>query len=131
MAPDHPKKILGVHRDRMHESKVSLDGFTIRKSRSSHPSLEKSILIATILKIPKLQDYLVLAVVVRELSKHQSVSCLIDAFVIARFTSLSCYSSVKTRIRPVKSYQMTPGPKNKPCSTTLKWWEPPSYNITP
>ena len=28
--------------------------------------------IATILKIPKLQDYLVLAVVVRGLSKHQS-----------------------------------------------------------
>ena len=40
MAPDHPKMILGVHRDRMHESKVSLDGFTIRNSRSFHPSLE-------------------------------------------------------------------------------------------
>ena len=53
MAPDHPKMILGVHRDRMHESKVSLDGFTIRNSQSSHPSLEYSILIATILKIPK------------------------------------------------------------------------------
>ena len=64
MAPDHPKMILGVHRDRMHESKVSLDGFMIRKSQSSHPSLEQSILIATILKIPKLQDYLVLAVAV-------------------------------------------------------------------
>ena len=72
MAADHPKMILGVHRDRMHESKVSLDGFTIRNPRSSHPSPEQSILIATILKIPKLQDYLVLAVVVRELSKHQS-----------------------------------------------------------
>ena len=60
----------------------------------------------TILKIPKLQDYLVLAVVVRELSKHQSVSCLIVAFVIARFTSLSCYSSAKTRIQPVKLYQI-------------------------
>ena len=106
MAPDHPKMILGVHRDRMHESKVSLDGFTIRNPRSSHPSLEQSILIATILKIPKLQDYLVLAVVVRELSKHQSASCLIVAFVIARFTSLSCYSSAKTRIRLVKSYQI-------------------------
>ena len=35
-----PKMILGVHRDRMHESKVSLDGFTIRKSRSPHASLE-------------------------------------------------------------------------------------------
>ena len=43
---------------------------------------------------------------VRELSKHQSVSCLIVAFVIARFTSLSCYSSTKTRIQPVKSYQI-------------------------
>ena len=30
MAPDHPKMILGVHRDRMHESKVSLGGFMIR-----------------------------------------------------------------------------------------------------
>ena len=43
---------------------------------------------------------------VRELSKHQSVSCLIVAFVIARFTLLSCYSSEKTRIQPVKSYQI-------------------------
>ena len=40
MAPDHPKMVLGVHRDRMLESKVSLDGFTIRNSRSPHPSLE-------------------------------------------------------------------------------------------
>ena len=47
-----------------------------------------------------------LAVVLRELSKHQSVSCLIVAFVIARSTSLSCYSSAKTRIRPVKLYQI-------------------------
>ena len=106
MAPDHPKMILGVHRDKMHESKVSLDGFTIRKSRSPHPSLEQSILIATILKIPKLQDYLVLVVVVRELSKHQSASCLIVSFVIARFTSLSSYSSAKTRIQLVKLYQI-------------------------
>ena len=106
MAPDHPKMILGVHRDRMHESKVSLDGFTIRNPRSSHPSLETSILIATILKIRKLQDCLVLAVVVRELSKHQSASCLIVVFVIARFVSLSCYSSAKTRIQLVKSYQI-------------------------
>ena len=43
---------------------------------------------------------------VRELSKHQSASCLIVAFFIARFASLSCYSSAKTRIRPVKSYQI-------------------------
>ena len=43
---------------------------------------------------------------VRELSKHQSASCLIVAFVIARFASLSCYSSAKTRIRLVKMYQI-------------------------
>ena len=47
-----------------------------------------------------------LAVVVRELSKHQSVSCLIVAFGIARFASLRCYSSVKTRTRLVNSYQI-------------------------
>ena len=47
-----------------------------------------------------------LAVVVRELSKHQSASCLIVAFVIVRFASLSCYSSVKTRIRLVRMYQI-------------------------
>ena len=43
---------------------------------------------------------------VRELSKHQSTSCLIVVFVIARFMSLSCYSSAKTRIQPIKSYQI-------------------------
>ena len=43
---------------------------------------------------------------VRELSKHQSASCLIVVFVMVRFTSLSCYSSVKTRIQLVKSYQI-------------------------
>ena len=43
---------------------------------------------------------------VRELSKHHSVSCSIVAFVLARFTSLSCYSSAKTRIQLVKSYQI-------------------------
>ena len=43
---------------------------------------------------------------VRELLKHQSVSCLIVAFVIMRFASLSCYSSAKTMIRPVNSYQI-------------------------
>ena len=47
-----------------------------------------------------------LAVVVRELSKHQCAFCLIVAFVIARFTSLSCYSSAKTSIRLVKLYQI-------------------------
>ena len=46
---------------------------------------------------------------VRELSKHQSASCLIVVFVIVRFASLSCYSSAKTRIQPVKSYHMTMG----------------------
>ena len=62
--------------------------------------------MATIIKIPKLQEYLVLAVVVRKSLKHQSSSCLIVVFVIARFVLLSCYSSAKTRIQPVKSYQI-------------------------
>ena len=106
MAPDHPKMILGVHRDRMHESKVSLDGFTIRNSRSSHPSLEYSFLIATIHKIPKLQDDLVLAVVVRGLSMHQSAFLFDCCIFIARFASLSCYSSAKTRIQLVKLYHL-------------------------
>ena len=106
MAPDHPKMVLGVHRDRIHESKVSLDGFMIRNSKSPHPSLEQSICIATILKIPKLQDYFVLAVVVRVLSKHQSAFLFDCCVFIARFASLSCYSSAKTRIRPVKLYQI-------------------------
>ena len=43
---------------------------------------------------------------VRGLLKHQSASCLIVVFVLARFASLSCYSSVKTRIQPVKLYQI-------------------------
>ena len=47
-----------------------------------------------------------LAVVVRELSRHQCAFCLIVAFFIVRFTSLSCYSSAKTRIQPVKVYQI-------------------------
>ena len=43
---------------------------------------------------------------VRELSKHQ-VAFLFDCCVfIVRFASSSCYSSAKTRIRPVKSYQI-------------------------
>ena len=106
MAPDHPKMVLGVHRDRMHKSKVSLDGFTIKNPQFLHPSLESSISIATILKIPKLQDYLVLAVVVRELSKHQGAFLFDCCVFIARFASSSCYSSAKTSIRPVKSYQI-------------------------
>ena len=47
-----------------------------------------------------------LAVVVRGLSKHQSAFLFDCCIFIARFASLSCYSSAKTRIRPVKSYQI-------------------------
>ena len=43
---------------------------------------------------------------VRELSKHQCCFLFDCCVVIARFASLSCYSSVKTRIRPVKLYQI-------------------------
>ena len=57
MVPMHPQVILGACRDGMHKIKVSLDGFTMRRSRSVHPDLEKPILMVTILKIPKLQDY--------------------------------------------------------------------------
>ena len=46
-----------------------------------------------------------LAVVVRELSKHQGAFLFDCCVFIARFASSSCYSSAKTRIRPVKSYQ--------------------------
>ena len=43
---------------------------------------------------------------VRGLSKHQS-AFLFDCCVFsARFALLSCYSSAKTRIRPIKSYQI-------------------------
>ena len=45
---------------------------------------------------------------VRELSKHQSAFLFDCCIVIARFASLSCYSSAKTRIRPVKLYKPTP-----------------------
>ena len=106
MAAGHPQMILGACRDRMHEIKVSLDGFTIRRSQSVHPDLEESIFIATILKIPKLQDYLGLAVVVRELSQAPMCFLFDCCIFIARFTSLSCYSSAKTRIRPIKLYQI-------------------------
>ena len=41
---------------------------------------------------------------VRGLSKHQSAFLFDCCVFIARFASLSCYSSAKTRIRPVKSY---------------------------
>ena len=43
---------------------------------------------------------------VRGLSKHQSAFLFDCCIFIARFVSLSCYSSAKTRIRPVKSYQI-------------------------
>ena len=43
---------------------------------------------------------------VRELSKHQSAFLFDCCVFIARFASLSCYSSVKTRIRLVKLYQI-------------------------
>ena len=42
---------------------------------------------------------------VRELSKHQGVFLFDCCVFIARFASSSCYSSAKTRIQPVKSYQ--------------------------
>ena len=82
MAPDHPKMILGVHRDRMHESKVSLGGFHDQKS-TIFPSKPRIInFINTILKIPKLQDYLVHAVVVRDCKSTRVLSCLIVAFLL-------------------------------------------------
>ena len=43
---------------------------------------------------------------VRELSKHQSAFLFDCCIFIARFALLSCYSSVKTRIQPVKLYQI-------------------------
>ena len=43
---------------------------------------------------------------VRELSKHQGALLFDCCVFIARFASSSCYSSAKTRIRPVKSYQI-------------------------
>ena len=47
-----------------------------------------------------------LAVVVRGLSKHQSAFLFDCCVFIARFASSSCYSSAKTRIQPVKLYQI-------------------------
>ena len=43
---------------------------------------------------------------VRELSKHQGAFLFDCCVFIARFAPSSCYSSAKTRIRPVKSYQI-------------------------
>ena len=43
---------------------------------------------------------------VRGLSKHQSAFLFDCCVFIARFALLSCYSSAKTRIRTVKSYQI-------------------------
>ena len=51
---------------------------------------------------------------VRGLSKHQSAFLFDCCIFIARFASLSCCSSAKTRIRPVKSYQIN----ESFCSTT-------------
>ena len=42
---------------------------------------------------------------VRGLSKHQSAFLFDCCVFISRFMSLSCYSSAKTRIRLVQSYQ--------------------------
>ena len=47
-----------------------------------------------------------LAVVVIGLSKHQSAFLFDCCVFIARFASLSCYSSAKTRIPLVKLYQI-------------------------
>ena len=43
---------------------------------------------------------------VRELSEHQGAFLFDCCVFIARLASSSCYSSAKTRIRPVKSYQI-------------------------
>ena len=43
---------------------------------------------------------------VRELSEHQGAFLFDCCVFIARFASSSCYSSAKTRIRLVKSYQI-------------------------
>ena len=43
---------------------------------------------------------------VRGLSKHQSAFLFDCCIFLARFASSSCYSSAKTRIRLVKSYQI-------------------------
>ena len=43
---------------------------------------------------------------VRGLSKHQSAFLFDCCVFIVRFASLCCYSSAKTRIQPVKSYQI-------------------------
>ena len=66
---------------------------------------------------------------VRELSQAP-VCFLFDCCVfIARFASLSCYSSAKTRIRPVKSYHLcticveiyTKGPPSS-CRNMYLWY---------
>ena len=56
---------------------------------------------------------------VRELSKHQCCFLFDCCIVIARFALLSCYSSAKTRIQPVRAQQneflvvWAPGKLNK------------------
>ena len=57
---------------------------------------------------------------VRGLSKHQSAFLFDCCVLIARFTSLSCYSSAKTRIRPVKSYQINESFCSMSCCALLR-----------
>ena len=98
MALDHPKMTLGDYRDEIHERK-SVPGWIHVQKITFFPSKPRIInFIATILKILELQDYLVLAVVLRELSQAP-VCFLFDCCIFnVRFSSLSCYSSAKTRI---------------------------------
>ena len=69
-----------------------------------------------------------LAVVVRELSKHQGAFLFDCCVFIARFASSSCYSSVKTRIRPVKLYQARWSTvAGLCCSLPVEYRLPPGY----
>ena len=56
---------------------------------------------------------------VRGLSKHQSAFLFDCCVFIARLASLSCYSSAKTRIRLVKSYQINESFCSITCSALL------------
>ena len=57
---------------------------------------------------------------VRGLSKHQSAFLFDCCIFIARFASLSCYSSAKTRIRLVKSYQINESFSSITCCALLR-----------
>ena len=57
---------------------------------------------------------------VRGLSKHQSASLFDCCIFIARFALLSCYSSAKTRIRLVKSYQINESICSITCCALLR-----------